>query len=451
MSDAYSLGKKKAVRVAKKVARGCDAYQKFLKRGDIHFSKTRFSDLPLCEKKNYTQSFPLAERIYKGKKLSDFYMICTSSGSIDEPTIWPRSFESDQKIEMGLSKFLDNNFQIFNKKTLIVVALALGTTQAGVMNLRDSWSASKKAKVSVISPNGDTGVTLFLLEKLAKFYDQVIFLGYPPLISDVLDSAVKKKLPVRDWSLKIALTSESISPLWRCEVLEITGGKEKDIVSFYGTTEAGIIGFETPETNAVISRCLDNAELRFALFGTRNLPTLVAVDFSRKFVEIVGGEVVVTVDQVVPLVRYNVHDNGMLISSAQINQVLKKHGLKRVAFKKENTYLAIFGRNLQRRFSIEDIRHVLDAMDIYDVLLHEFQFQEKVIDSQLKLTLYLYQKSTGEKTKKDLAKTVSNEVVRRLNEVTRSNEKFVIDVVMKEENEAIGYKMGKLRYLLGNS
>ena len=63
-----------------------------------------------------------------------------------------------------------------------------------------------------------------------------------------------------------------------------------------------MIGFETKEINEIIQLALIHDEFRKALFGTYNLPTFVGVDYRQRFIEIVDNEIVITADQVVPLV-----------------------------------------------------------------------------------------------------------------------------------------------------
>ena len=386
--------------------------------------------------------------MYKGKDLSDYYMICTSSGSTNEPTIWPRSYKIDQTLIDPHTAFLNKHFQISKKRTLILISLMLGTTQAGMMHLQASWGANKSNKVSVISPNGDPENTLFLIQNLYKYYDQIVCLGYPPLISDFIDLALNRNLPIHKWNLKIGTTSESTSPIWRNELLKILNCKEKDIISWYGTTETGMIGFETKEANSIISSCIKNKKFRFDTFGTYNLPTLVELDTLKKYIEIIKGEIVVTVDQVVPLVRYNLHDKGLLITNHQIRQVALKNKIKNIQFDKKNRlYLAVFGRNMGKIFSIEDIRYLLDKLNIYDLFHYEFQFKEQSFTNTIKLEITLYKrknKTISETKKENLVKIITE----NLQNIAKIPSKFILILKIKRSDEQIGYKFGKLRYIL---
>ncbi len=45
-------------------------------------------------------------------------------------------------------------------------------------------------------------------------------LDIPPLIKDFIELAIKKHLPIWKWNLKIGITSGSVSPLWRQEIVK---------------------------------------------------------------------------------------------------------------------------------------------------------------------------------------------------------------------------------------
>jgi len=445
--NTHLVGKKKACRLAKKCQKKCLAYKKFLLQKNVK-KNTPFDKLPIIDKNNYIRKFPLEERLYIGKKISDFYMICTSTGSTGEPTIWPRDFLYDTTLIKPHSQFLENHFEISKKRSLILVSLGLGTSQAGTMHLKASWGACKDAKISVISPNGDPEMTLFLLKKLHSDYDQIICLGYPPLITDFIELAIKKHLPIWKWSLKIGITSENVSPLWRQEILKKIKGKGKDIVAWYGSTETGMIGFETPELNKIIQLTLDNNKLRQALFGTLNLPTFISVDFTKNFIEIVDKKIVITVDQVVPFVRYNLHDKGKLISGEEINNIIRNHKLKtHYLINKNSLYLAVYGRNLvEKVFSIEDIQYILDKLHLIKMFCNEFQFDEKKKKNSLLITLILYKRSHFASIK--IKNKIKGKIMEELQKVTGINTQIAFNLVIKEKKELIGYKYGKLRYLL---
>ena len=428
-------------------AQKCSAYGKHLKANEVNLKQVAFEELPLCDKDNYTQKYPIEERIHQDKSLANFYMICTSSGSTAEPTIWPRDYEYDRGLEPPHTKFLNEHFAFTQKKTLVVIAFGLGTTQAGMMHLKSSWEGSLHGQISVIAPNGDAEQTVFLLNKLHHHYEQIIAIGYPPIIGDFIDLASEKNLHPEKWQLKIVFAGESVSPLWRKEMAKKIGGNSSDIVSFYGSTEAGMIGFESREINQLINYCLDNEDLRFDLFKTFNLPTLVEVNFDKKYVEIVDGEIVVTADQAVPLVRYNLHDRGFILESKTIQQILDHHQID-YTYPKNQRLLVIYGRNLSRQISIEDMQNVFAILDLSKYFHKEFQYQEKSNKGIIVLSLSLYAKEgtswTGAKEK---IKTLEVKLAKKISKLIMSPQPVKVKIKVLDETQRLGYKSGKLRYL----
>lgn len=446
MTDHQEKEQKHVVDIFNKVSSNCLAYKKHLKSYRTNLKKVDFSDLPLSDKDNYTQNYPLEERMYEGKCLADYYMICTSSGSTAEPTIWPRDYEYDQGLEPPHTKFLENHFAFTKKKTLIVIAFGIGTTQAGMMHVKASWEGSVHGQVSVITPNADAAQTVFLLDKLHSHYEQIIVIGYPPIIVDFIDLAITKKLPINQWNLKIVFAGESVSPLWRKEIAKKIGGTSKNIVSFYGSTEAGMIGFESKEINHLVGLCLDNEELRFDLFKTFNLPTVVEVDFLKKFTEIVDGEIVITADQVIPLVRYNLHDRGIILDSKHIQAILDQHRIDFV-YPKNQRLLVIYGRNLSRKTSIEDLQNAFAILNLDKYFYKEFQYEEQETNKSLNLRIVFYSKDDVHLDAKELKK-LTEKFEKTVSKLIFAHLPIHITIKIADKEKRIGYQSGKLRYLI---
>lgn len=438
--------KKHVTAIFNKVSSNCSAYKKHLKSHKINSKKITFSELPICDKDNYTKRYLLEERMYQGKSLSDYYMICTSSGSTAEPTIWPRDYDYDQGLEPPHTQFLENHFSFTKKKTLVVIAFGIGTTQAGMMHVKASWEGSVHGKISVITPNADAVQTVFLLNKLHSYYEQIITIGYPPIIADFIDLAIEKKLPISKWNLKIVFAGENVSPIWRKEMASKIGGKNKDIVSFYGSTEAGMIGFESKEINQLVGLCLNDEELRFDLFKTFNLPTLVEVDFLKKFIEIVDGEIVVTADQVIPLVRYNLHDKGEILNSHDIQKVLDKHKINFI-YPKSKRILVIYGRNLSRKISIEDLQNAFDILNLEKYFYKEFQYEEQENSRGLNLKIVFYAKNDLTPPVKEIKK-INEKMERIMSKLISAHLPIHVFIKLVNEEKRIGYQSGKLRYLV---
>lgn len=434
-----------ATKTAKKVSKNCLAYKDFLKENNVDNHKIDFFNLPISDKNNYTNKYPLDKRIYKDKIIADYYMICTSSGSMAKPTIWPRDYNYDKNLEPPHTKFLEDHFSFTRKKTLIVIAFGIGTTQAGMMHVKSSWEGSIHGQISVITPNADAEQTVFLLKELHSYYDQIIAIGYPPIIADFIDLAVKKRLSINKWNLKVVFAGESVSPMWRKEIAQKIGGTNKSVVSFYGTTEAGMIGFETKEINRLINYSLDNEKLRFDLFKTFNLPTIVEVNHLKKFIEIINGEIVITTDQVVPLIRYNLQDRGQILTSKFIQLILNKHKIN-YHFPPNKKVLIIYGRNLSRNISIEDLQNAYFILNLEKFFHKEFQYFEKMTTKFLDLKINFYAKAE-KKILPAKIKIINKDLERVISKLINAQFPIRVNIKVYNQEKRIGYKSGKLRYL----
>jgi len=312
--------------------------------------------------------------------------------------------------------------------------------------------------MSVITPGVDPETTIFLIQRLYRQFDQVVCIGYPPFISGFVDLAIKKRHPVKKWNLKICFTSESVSAVWRNEMARKTSikGETENIVAFYGTTEAGIIGVETRETHSIIKHCLNDEAIRVALFNTQSLPTLVEVDMMKKFVEIVGGEVVITVDQPVPLIRYNLHDRGLFIAAKLVRELLAKTGIIYRPKEPDKLFLAVFGKKEASRgepvFYIEDIRYALEQVSCRHKLTGFFQYKEGRRSGKFVLQLRVYLKENQKLTRNEQNK-FKKEVEELLKRVKKTQKltfdvSFGLLVSFVSEDAKIKYKKGKLQYYL---
>jgi phenylacetate-coenzyme A ligase PaaK-like adenylate-forming protein len=331
-----------------------------------------------------------------------------------------------------------------------VIGFGLGTTQAGLMHLKASWEAAGKYKnVTVISPNTDAEMAVFLMNRMYQYYEQIICIGYPPIISDFIEKAIEKKYDIHRWNMKIVYAGENPSVNWRNDTVKKIGANYKDIVSFYGSTEAGMIGFETVEINSIVNACVNNENFRKELLGTANLPTLVSVDYSKKFIEIENNEVLISTDQPIPLIRYNLHDIGALIPLSNVQSCLAKHNISHAKRNPDQMILAIYGRNTKKVFTIEDIRSALERFILSKIIDKEFQFTDKYIDTTtVEVTVVCYPAGSGINQK--MKGIIHDNIRQELRKAGRIplNHKIKINLKVKYSSEKKGYLLGKTRYLL---
>jgi phenylacetate-CoA ligase len=385
------------LKLYRKMLKSCPAYARFLKdqgyKPRTLKSYDQFKQLPLMSKSNYIKKYMLDMRLYRGKKVSDYYMLCTSSGSTGVPIIWPRDYETDQKLGYAKESLYDGHFDIKNKKTLVVITFGMGSFTAGMLTARLSWEVASRNKLSVITPGMNKEMALMNLRNLSQFYDQVIIVGYPPFIADLVDYAIQHKFDFKKANTKILYTSERISEHSRHAFLEKISptGFRGDVVGFYACGDAGIIGSETDITIYIAEKAWENENFCLDLFGEKEPPMMIEYQPTTRFLEEHKGRIIVSADQPVPLLRYDIKDRGGLISGKTLYLLSKKHKVSISKSVVSRKYAYIYGKSdavvLTANIYIDNIQDCLQLSKFTRRFTGNFQYgtAEEGMRKRLKL------------------------------------------------------------------
>ncbi len=229
-------------------------------------------------------------------------------------------------------------------------------------------------------------------------------------------------------------------------------------MAFYACSESGILGVETPETLRVLQECYHNIKLRENLFHSSYLPSLVAIDQQNKIVEVVRNEIILTTYQPIPLVRYNLHDKGMLLRRTDINKVLKKFGKQELFLNDSDEYLCIFGRTAVHEgwlLTPEDIRLGIEKCDRYDALNGYFMYKERKEDTRYVIHIIFHTRDKMPIQKKQKAELMKKlHIYIKTIAMVRANEQKLttalkLDITyLSEKNNKKKYKSGKVNYFL---
>ena len=301
------------------VAATVPAYPTFLAEHGVDPIAVRtFDDLrgvPPVTKANYVLRYPLAQRC-RGGRLEACDMIAVSSGSTGQPTFWPRFLTDELAVARRFEQVFHDSFAAAERRTLAVVCFALGTWVGGMFTASCCRHLAMKGyPLTVITPGNNKEEIFRVVTELGPSFDQVVLLGYPPFLKDVIDAGIARGVPWPELGVRVVTAGEVFSEEWRTLVAERIGSRapEHDFASLYGTADAGVLGVETPLSIA-IRRCLAaRPEAARALFGQERLPTLLQYDPHARFFEAEGGALLFSGDNGVPLVRYGILDTGGVI------------------------------------------------------------------------------------------------------------------------------------------
>lgn len=321
-------GKKNALRLFHAVATRVPAYARFLKRHRVAHERIKnFDDLvsyaPPTDKKNYIAAYPLEERCWDGA-LGNAHLIAMSSGTTGEPTFWPRS--AFQELEAGVLHELiyKHLFDMDRYETLLLIGFPMGVYVSGVATLLPSMLFREKGyPCTIMSVSNQKGEMLRAVTHLRKKFRQIVLVGHPFFIKDVLETGRTQGI---DWSrrrLKIMFCSEGFNEAWRRYVIDQAGIAPEDspIISTYGSSEMLLMAHETPLSILVRRMAEDNAMAGRLFKGCITSGLFQYNPFSR-YIETVGEELLFTAASGIPLVRFNLHDTGRIISFADMKKAL---------------------------------------------------------------------------------------------------------------------------------
>jgi phenylacetate-CoA ligase len=287
-----------------------------------------FARLPLLTRENYLKRYPLADRCREGR-LSSCDMIALSSGSTGEPTAWPRAAADELAMATRFEQLFHDNFDADRRSTLAVVCFPLGTWIGGMYTASCCRHvATKGYPLVTVTPGNQKPEIYRALKTFAGGFDQVVLLGYPPFLKDVVDGGAAVGIDWPRLRIKLVLAGEVVSEEWRA-LMAARAGLERplyDIASMYGTADAGVLGVETPLAAAIRGYAAQKPDVARALFGEARLPTLVQYDPLSRYFEVADRSLSFSGDNGVPLVRYHISDVGGLLAHSAMLDFCAAHG-----------------------------------------------------------------------------------------------------------------------------
>ena len=264
--------------------------------------------------------------LFPNRDISRATTFSATSGSTGEPFYFPRGEEQDSQYEYVAELFLKNQFNIESKTTLGLLGFGLGIWIGGIFTYKNfNKIAQKGYNLSLIPVGPNKELYLKSLEKFGRLFDQVLLLGYPPFIKDVIDEAPLYGINWRNYNVKILTATEHFSEEFRKYLAQKTFLKNPytDIINIYGTVELGTMAHETPLSNLIRKIAVQKPAVFRELFPyMHRVPTLAQYHPSILHFEQVEEEVIASgFGSSIPLLRYRFPDRGGVIP---FDKMLKK-------------------------------------------------------------------------------------------------------------------------------
>ncbi|HEY7063848.1 MAG TPA: hypothetical protein VII06_20385 [Chloroflexota bacterium] len=324
-----------ALRVAQEAAARVPAYGRFLRRAGYDPRGLRgyadFLALPLMDKASYLLRYSLDERMLGGE-LSRAQTVTLSSGTAGPSTLWPRFPEQIPPTIATVTSVLQEYFRIRERETLMVLAQGIGAWGFGTMLARVGHRlfGDEGVRGTVVMPGLEQAEALRFVEELGPQYDQILLVSYPALVPSLLEAGERRGIDWKALNVGVFTSGEGCSEAQRERILRYTGkdpDKLEGFVAVFGTTEvAGAVGFESRLCLLLRRLCARDPALTQALFGRPVMPSLVQYNPATHFLEVVDGEIILTIRGAEPLIRYNTRDRGGLLPFATAESVSRAQG-----------------------------------------------------------------------------------------------------------------------------
>jgi phenylacetate-CoA ligase len=326
-----------ALELFRDLAATVPAYKNFLTAQGIDPAAIQtfadFQQLPLLTKENYLRCHSLPDLCRQGR-LESCDMVAASSGSTGKPTYWLRYLTDELQIATRFEQIFHDSFSADTHRTLAVVCFTLGTWVGGMFTTDCCRHlASKGYPITVVTPGNNKTEICRVVQELGSLFEQVVLLGYPPFLKDVIDTGRSSGMEWQRYQIKLVLAGEVFSEEWRSLVGERVGAKNPcyDSAALYGTADAGVLGNETPLSICIRRFLAEHPEVARTLFGESRLPTLVQYDPLSRFFEVQDGTLLFSGDNGIPLVRYHIADTGGIIAYEEMLEFLRSQGFDPIA------------------------------------------------------------------------------------------------------------------------
>ncbi|MFH1248684.1 MAG: hypothetical protein V1660_00860 [archaeon] len=328
--------KRKALYQAKRTIKKVKLYKNFLIANKIEPGDLSLNDLktlPYTSKEYYiSKAKDISELLIEGD-IKNANIIYKSSGYTGKPFIWANNLKEEESDIDYARLGLENLFQASKKNTLFINGFALG-----------SWVSGMKFAYIMrsIGPTINTGANIQEILEIIKImgnkFDQIVIGGYPPFVKNLLEGGIKNGINFKKYNINFLLAGEGFPESCRDYMYNLIGSSPQNsrsrIYSIYGAADIGVSGINENEDTVNIRRMAEkNKKLAKRLFGEINtLPMLFHYNSMNFFIESTDKKEVVMSKinrhSLQPLIKYNIHDLGGVISNKEMRKILKEEGIK---------------------------------------------------------------------------------------------------------------------------
>jgi phenylacetate-CoA ligase len=425
----------RALKVFQETFKRVPGYRLFLHKSKIDPKSVQtmkqFTALPVMSKETYFSKEPLGTRTLDGD-LPSMYLLCKSSGSTGKAYYWPR-FKDQDMDEPELIQLAYSFFEIEKKSTLVINCLALGSWVAGTMMTSATLEIAKKKdlKLSVITPGANNKEILEIVRDIGDYYDQIVFIAYPPTARNIIVEGIEQGIDWKKYKPKFVVGGEPVSIAWENFILEKVGSKNpSDLMTIFGMAELHVLAFQTPLSTYLRRIFENNPSVTKQIFGEKSLAVLMQFNPLTRWIESQQGELLITALCGQPLVRYNSHDLGGVMTIGSLLEKLKEFGIENPIPELEKSgrkvwrwpFFYSFGRGnaislMGANIYPSEIESYFHSMDLFN----DFKIGVTFDNNQSPIFSVLFElresKNLGQSEKEQFEKDASRDIMNHLRQV----------------------------------
>lgn len=313
------------------------AYKDFLKKNNIDPTKVKsirdFVVLPILDKQNYILEYPREMLCFDGDFIQEGQVIATTSGTTGSPTIFAHYNVQVKMYVQYLEYFLEANFLISERKTLIIIGFPLGIWIGGVFTFEAVKMLQEKGyKVGIAAAGINKAEIVNVIESLGYNYEQIIIGSYAPFLKDIIDYSEKKGILPEKYNIGFMFAAEGFSEPFRQYIYTKTLKKNyyKFSLNIYGTVDIGTMAFETPATiffrRNILKSLNESISTNLNADIMNHSPTICQYDPRLFFFEEQESSLLCTSQAGFPLIRYDLKDVGGLLSFNNFKRLFEVGG-----------------------------------------------------------------------------------------------------------------------------
>lgn len=319
------IGLRMAWRAFRRARTQVPAYSAFLSGRNGHQDNRemlaeQFARIPETDKNAYVRVFSTGERCINGRIPAQHVIVDESSGSTGTPYNWVRSRAEVLHTRQSCSYF--HRYYFGNQPLFVINAFSMGAWATGV-----TVGAALEANGIVKSTGPDLDKILHTLRFFGPGYRYLIT-GYPPFLKRLLDYGEEQGLDWSAYQLLGMVGGERMSEGLRRYLLR----HFEKVLSGYGASDLEVgVAAESDLSIALRQLMEERTEVREALIGSdHRVPMLFQYNPLDHYIEVnEQSELVVTITRPVlsPRIRYNVKDEGGIISYSELCRRLHRVGI----------------------------------------------------------------------------------------------------------------------------